>query len=204
MKKVLRLSVIVSLLLPISRFGFSFFGGGGCIIPVVTPITFYLCALILFCCAILLPMLFIIILAGVITKWRISAGRLILSLILMGVCIAAEIPINRPANSLASKRFEKYLPEYDRAVKELENNATFETHYAKPSGWRRLAILPPVIYRERDGTLTVEFYTGGIGPPLLQTAYIYRSNGLIGPGSKTAKRWHRGSKLNEHWFRASD
>jgi hypothetical protein len=86
----------------------------------------------------------------------------------------------------------------------MENNITPDKNYAAPSGWMHLSIAPPIAYREDDGTLTVEFLVGGVGPPPRHRLYVYRSDGNIEKSSQTAKRWHKTTKVNEHWFRASD
>jgi hypothetical protein len=77
-------------------------------------------------------------------------------------------------------------------------------NYHTRGGTVFLAYLLPNVIRENDGTLTFEFFVGVWPFPPRHTAYLYRSNGIVEQGSLADKRWHHTTKVNEHWFKASD
>jgi hypothetical protein len=106
------------------------------------------------------------------------------------------------AHILCNKRFERYLPQYERVAAEIEKSAPYDFNQITPTGWTHLSLAPLNTYREDDGSLTIEFLVGIIGPPQRHTVYIYRSNGVIEKGSKTSKEWHWPTRVNEHWFKA--
>jgi hypothetical protein len=164
----------------------------------------YIFALALVPVALLSPFLLLVDLVAVIPLWKRHRTRSLLPLAIIIVAFLATIPLTWMAHSFCRKRFERHLPQYERAVAEIENSVTPDKNYTTPSGWMHLSITPPITYREDDGTLTVEFLVGGIGPPPRHTVYIYRSNGIIEKGSQTSKRHHWPTRVNEHWFRASD
>ena len=203
MKDLFKLNLIVSILLPIAWFGFTLFLSGGCIIPIVTPLMTYIFAFILLCLTGLTPLLLLINPIAMIVKWKTFGKRLLLSLILIIIGVIVTVPLNHISHTFARMRFEKFLPQYEQAVVEIEKDPASKAHNTRPRGWRRLAIFPPTASREKDGTLTVVFLVGGIGPPPRHVAYIYRSNGVIEKDSLTAQQWHWPVQVNEHWFRAA-
>jgi len=56
---------------------------------------------------------------------------------------------------------------------------------------------------DSEGTLTVEFLTGG-GFPVKHLGYLYCSDGNIPPELKYRKRWPYLSRINDNWFRIAD
>ena len=204
MKALIRVSIVLAILLPISSFGFNLFAFGGCVMPVVTPIAASICVFVSLLTMLAFFFFLVVDLVAVIFLWKRHGKRAFLPLTLIIVAFLVTLPLTWLADSLCHRRFDKHLSQYERAAAEIENNFSPDQYNATPSGWMQLSYIPPVTYHEGDGTLTVEFLVGGIGPPPRHIAYIYRFNGLIDKDSKTAKRWHHTTKVNEHWFRASD
>lgn len=204
MKALIRVSIVLAILLPISSFGFNLFAFGGCVIPVVTPIAATICVFVSLLTMLVFFFFLVVDLVAVIFLWKRHGKRAFLPLVLIIVAFFVTFPLTWLADSLCHKRFEGHLPQYQRAVAEIEGSITPDGDFNTPGGWPHLSYIPPIAYREDDGTLTIEFPVGGIGPPPRHIAYIYRSNRLIDKDSKTAKRWHHTTKVNEHWFRVSD
>ncbi len=204
MKVLFWVSLVISILLPIAWFGFVFFVFGGCVIPIVTPLMAYICALALIPTILLFPFLLIVDFIVAILLWKRHRQQAFFPLVLIIVASLATLPLNSLAHNLSHKRFEGHLPQYEQAVAQIEKNFTSEKDYRMSSGWMHLSIVPPIAYRENDGSLTIEFLVGGIGPPPRHIVYVYRSNGIIEKGSQTSNRWKWPTRVNEHWFRASD
>jgi hypothetical protein len=205
MKALFLISLIVSILLPLAWFGFILFAFGGCVVFMVTCFGSALCAL-----AFLLLVLSVIImlpvnLIAVTRLWKQHRIFSLVPLILIILGPLAAISMTRPADYLCKTRFKRHLPRYKQVAATIQSNVTAEGHYKEfPSGWMRLSYIPPTAYHEDDGTLTIEFYAGVMPFPPQHIAYIYRSNGVIEKGSRTAKRWHNTTQVNECWFRVSD
>jgi hypothetical protein len=204
MKVLFRISLILAILLPLAWFGFVFFMYGGCVFPIVTPLMAYIFCFFLLLAVSLSPLLALANLIAMILLWNRQGRWLFLPLMLFIIAFLAILPITWLAHSLCQKRFERHLPQYEQAVAEIEKSIIPGKEHVTPSGWMHLSILPPIAYREENGTLTIEFIVGGIGPPPRHRLYIYRSNGVIEKDSRTAKHWHKTTKVNDHWFRASD
>jgi hypothetical protein len=203
MKALFRVSLIVAILLPVSWFGFVFFMYGGCIIPIVTPLMSYICFIVFLLSVVLSPFFLLGNIVAAIFLWKRGGLKLFLPIVLIIVAFLIFLPLRQLAHSFCDKRFERHLPQYEQAVAEIEKDSASKARFARPRGWRHLSVFPPITYREDDGTLTVEFLVGGIGPPARHVSYIYRSNGTIEKGSISAQKWHGPIQLNEHWFRAS-
>ncbi|MGD0551859.1 MAG: hypothetical protein ABSB25_04325 [Sedimentisphaerales bacterium] len=204
MKALFWLSLVVSILLPISLFGFNLFAFGGCVIPGVTQLMALICVLALIIVIPVSPFILLVDLIAVIYLWRRHRTHSFLPLAIITTGFLVTIPLIWLAHSLCDKRFERHLTQYEQAVSVIEANPASDFRFERPDGWTNLAIAPPITFREGDGTLTVEFLVGGIGPPPRHILYIYRSNGLIDKDSKTANYWRHTTKVNEHWFCASD
>ncbi|MGD0078873.1 MAG: hypothetical protein ABSB91_09670 [Sedimentisphaerales bacterium] len=204
MKSLFRLSLVLAILLPLASFGFELFAFGGCVIPIVTPIVASISVYVLMLAIVLFPFVFIADLIAAIILWKRHGRRSFLPLVLIIISFLMTFPLNSLAHNLSHKRFERHLTQYEQVVSQIEHNFTSEKNYVIPSGWENLSYVPPIVYREDDGSLTIEFLVGGIGPPPRHIVYVYRSNGIIEEGSKTAKRWHHTTKEKERWFRASD
>jgi len=204
MKVLFRISLILAILLPVTWFGFIFFVFGGCVIPIVTPLMAYILVLVLIPAVLLSPFLLLVDLAVVFFQWKKRGIHSLFPPMIMLVGFLTAIPLTWVAHTLCHKRFERHLPQYEQAVVEIEKSITPGKEHVTPSGWIHLSITPPIVYREDDGSFTIEFLVGGVGPPPRHAVYIYRSDGIIGKDSQTAKRWHWPTQVNEHWFRASD
>jgi hypothetical protein len=136
--------------------------------------------------------------------WRQHGVRLLLSPTLIILGFLVTIPIGKIASNLCQTRFQKHFSQYERAASEIESSITSEGDYKTPGRTMFLSNVSPIAYLEDDGTLTIEFIVGVTGPPPRHTAYLYRSNGIIEKGSRTAERWYRTTQVKEHWFRAHD
>jgi hypothetical protein len=204
LKVLFRINLVLAILIPVAWFGFRFFLRGGCVIPIVTPLLTYICVIALLPAALLSPYLLIADLIALFPLWRRHGIRSLIPLALITAALLAVIPLTWIAHSLCNKRFERHLPQYEKAAFSIEGNAASDFRHEKPGGWMHLTILPPITYREDDGSLTVEFMVGGIGPPPRHTVYLYRPNGVIEKSSQTSTRWHWPMRVNEHWFRASN
>jgi hypothetical protein len=204
MKALFWISLIVSILLPLCLFGLLLFGFGGCVIPIVTMLIASICGLSFFLLALSSIILLLVDAIAVFPQWKRHRIRSLLPLTLIILGFLATIPVDKIARNLCQTRFQRHFSQYDQAASEIENSITPDGDYSTPSGTVFLSYVPPITYREDDESLTIEFIVGGVAPPPNHVAYIYRSNGVIGEGSRTAKRWPRTTRVNEHWFRASD
>jgi len=204
-KALFGISLVLAILLPLAWFGLNLFAFGGCVIAIVTNLGFIVCALTLLLLALSLLIMLPVNLIAVIRQWKQHKIRSLLPLTLIILGPLAALLLTRPADYLCKTRFQRHLFQYEQVASNIERNVTPDGHLKEfPSGWIRLSYIPPITYREDDGTLTIEFFVGAAGPPPKHIAYLYRSNGVIEKGSKTAKRWCNTTKVNEHWFRASD
>lgn len=204
MKALFWLSLIVSILFPAALFGGLIFAFGGCVILLLTPVIATIC---LFAFFLLIPtsiILLVIDLIMIIFRWKRYGSRLFFPPVLIILGFIATIPLDSIARNICDTRFQKHFPQYQQAAMEIEKNLSPDGNYRMTSGTASLSYIPPIVYREDDGSLTIEFFVGGMGPPPRHKAYLYRSNSLIEKNSKTAKRWYHSTKVNEHWFRAID
>ena len=103
--------------------------------------------------------------------------------------------------------FTNRLPEYEAAVKMMENNYTREPiSFWKeeiPEQFRHLAF--NIRAQKYDpNILTVEFYWEYF-PVIGKSAHIYQSDGRIPENNSDFwKEWQSLKRINEHWFKGND
>jgi hypothetical protein len=120
-------------------------------------------------------------------------------LITIGFLLVA--PFEKATHYLCDTRFQRHFSKYERVASEIESNATPD-YGLKKSCWKMsLSYAPPVVYREKDGSLTIEFFVGGVGLPTRHVVYLYRSKGIIEKDSHTSQRCRHTAQIKDHWFR---
>ena len=106
---------------------------------------------------------------------------------------------------MGKQRFQKYFPQYEIAAQKISKDkdaAKDPNGYMREHTYSQLAYI--VLAYKDQGVPTIEFFVGVFGPPPRHTVYIYRENGKIEDGSKTAERWRHREQVAENWFRVHD
>lgn len=204
MKALFWISLIIAILLPLAWFGFILFAFGGCVILMVTCFGSGICMFTFLFLVLAVIIMLLVNLIGIIRLRKRHRAFSLIPMILIIIGPLAAILMTRPADYLCETRFQRYLARYERAASEIESSITPEGDYNTPSGTAFLSYVPPNMYREEDGSLTIEFFVEVWPFPPRHVAYLYCSNGVVAEGSRTAKRWHHRTQVNEHWFRVSD
>ncbi len=132
------------------------------------------------------------------------------SLIPVGIT-AVTIPLMMVANGIGKYAeeavFLRRLPQYEKAVKMVERKmATGDVTLYWDDIPEEYSHLAYHIAGERLGdNRTAVTFTWASGFPVKHIAYTYISDGQMPePGSAFRKKWHRGTRINEKWFRVID
>jgi len=178
---------------------------GGCVISGVTPGIASLCGVAVILLALPFLALVFVDFASVFVLWKQHGIRAFAPLAIILLAFFVLLVAGFFGLALGQWRFKNYMPHYEEVATGIEMGTLPMDEYGRvATKHTHLSYGQPIAYREEDGSLTVEFFVGAMGPPPKHIAYIYRSNGIIEKGSHTAERWHNRAKVNEHWFRVSD
>ena len=122
------------------------------------------------------------------------------------LCIAIVFVAWQVIGPIRSALFARARPSYEAVVADIAAGRlpTDENFAQIPQAVTR-AKMTWQVWQEKTstGVLMVEFDTERAFP-VLHSAYLYSSSGIIEPGSQMSSRWRFQHKLRDHWFFVSD
>jgi hypothetical protein len=136
-------------------------------------------------------------------EWR---QRRWLSLLPFGVCVASVVLSVAMVRTISHALFVWSLPSYEAVVQQMESGSIpVSTEMARiPQAESQARLAYTVLaWKDTNGVLTVTFITGG-GFPVKHSGYLYRSSGVIEPGSLADSLWPHRQEKRPKWFSVSD
>ena len=139
--------------------------------------------------------------------WKVFRFKSLIPLVIILLSIVLVRPAIAMGKNISLYIFTNRLPEYEAAVKMMENNYSGEPisfwKEAIPEQFRHLGFQIRAQKYDPD-ILTVEFYWEYF-PIVGDSAYIYRPDGKIPENNNEfMRKWLRLDRINEHWFKGYD